>query len=174
MTHISGHHRSQMLLLPEAVHERAIHIGDLVEPCLEQIILLSRRSLGRIESPSAASPQRRESRQKRPINLQENQSTAPKTGEFDATNRPKPCAYSAPCGNFTGDEFMREPLCVDERADLAIGSLTPGDMGDLGGEEIAACPACRLRDAAAKFAALTILAEMAADREAPLFPPQGL
>jgi hypothetical protein len=36
-------------------------------------------------------------------------------------------------------------------------------MGDLGREEIAACPACRLRYAAAEFASLAVLAEMTAD-----------
>ena len=39
---------------------------------------LSRRSLGRIESPSAASPQESESPPSPPINLQENPSTTPK------------------------------------------------------------------------------------------------
>jgi hypothetical protein len=47
-------------------------------------------------------------------------------------------------------------------------------MGDLVREEIAASLARRLRDAAAEFAAFAILVDVAADREAPLFPPQGL
>jgi hypothetical protein len=47
-------------------------------------------------------------------------------------------------------------------------------MGDLGGEEIAPGFACRLRDAAAEFAALAVLAEMAADREAPPLPATSL
>ena len=63
---------------------------------------------------------------------------------------------------------------LPKRADLPIGSLAPGGMGDLGREEIAACPACRLRDAAAEFAAFAVLAEMAADRQAPLFAPERL
>jgi hypothetical protein len=63
---------------------------------------------------------------------------------------------------------------IDQRADFAVGSLAPGGMGDLGREEIAAGFARRLRDAAAEFAAFAVLAEMAADKEASLFPPQAL
>ena len=71
-------------------------------------------------------------------------------------------------------EVCRQPLRVDERADFPVGSLAPGGMGDLGGEEIAACLACRLRDAAAEFAALAVLADIAADRQAPVFAPERL
>jgi hypothetical protein len=68
-------------------------------------------------------------------------------------------------------EVCRQPIRVDQRADLAIGSLAPGGMGDLGREEIAASPARRFGNPAAEFAALAILAEMAADRQAPLCAP---
>lgn len=71
-------------------------------------------------------------------------------------------------------EVRREPLRVDERADLAIGSLASGGMGDLGREEIAAYSACRLRDAAAEFAALAVLADIAADWQVPGFAPKRL
>ena len=71
-------------------------------------------------------------------------------------------------------EICRQPLRVDQRADFAVGSLAPCGMGDLEREEIAASLARRLRDAAAEFPALAALVEVAADREAPLFPPQGL
>jgi hypothetical protein len=47
-------------------------------------------------------------------------------------------------------------------------------MGDLGGEEIAASPARRLRDAAAEFAAVAILADIAPDRQMPFFAPERL
>ena len=47
-------------------------------------------------------------------------------------------------------------------------------MGDLGGEEIAASPARRFRDAAPQFAALAVLVEVAADRQVPVFAPQRL
>ena len=56
-------------------------------------------------------------------------------------------------------QIRREPLLVDQRADLPIGDLAPGDMGNLGREEIAASPACRFRDAAAELAALAVLAD---------------
>src|ERR1700730_1463547 len=73
-----------------------------------------------------------------------------------------------------GKEVCREPLRVDQRADLAIGSLAPGGMGDLGREEIAASPARRLRDAAAEFAALAVLVDIAADGEVAIFAPERL
>jgi hypothetical protein len=47
-------------------------------------------------------------------------------------------------------------------------------MGDLGREEIAACPTRRFRDAAAEFAALAVLADIAANRQAPVFAPERL
>jgi hypothetical protein len=47
-------------------------------------------------------------------------------------------------------------------------------MGDLGREEIAASPARRLRNAAAEFATFAILADVAADRQVPVFAPQRL
>ena len=60
------------------------------------------------------------------------------------------------------------------RADLPIGDLAPGDMGDLGREEITASPACRFRDAAAEFAALAVLADIVADGQVPVFAPERL
>ena len=71
-------------------------------------------------------------------------------------------------------EICRQPLRVNERADLAIGSLAPGDMGDLGGEEIAASLARGMRDAAAEIAALAVLVDVAADREVPVLAPERL
>ena len=47
-------------------------------------------------------------------------------------------------------------------------------MGDLGREEIAASLARRFRDAAAEFAALAVLADIAADRQFPVFAPERL
>ena len=73
-----------------------------------------------------------------------------------------------------GKEVCRQPLRVDERADFVIGSLAPGSMSDLGGEEIAPGFACRLRDAAAEFAPLAVLVDIAADRQVPVFAPERL
>jgi hypothetical protein len=47
-------------------------------------------------------------------------------------------------------------------------------MGDLGREEVAACPARRFRNAAAEFAAFAVLADIAADRQVPVFAPERL
>ena len=47
-------------------------------------------------------------------------------------------------------------------------------MGDLGGEEIAACFARRFGNPAAEFAAIAILADIAADGQAAVFAPQSL
>jgi len=58
---------------------------------------------------------------------------------------------------------------ASQRADFAIGSVAPGGMGDLGREEIAACPSRRFRDAATEFAALAVLADIATDRQVPVF-----
>jgi hypothetical protein len=46
--------------------------------------------------------------------------------------------------------------------------------GHLGGEEIAASPACGFRDAAPEFAALAVLADIAADRQILVLAPQRL
>jgi hypothetical protein len=70
--------------------------------------------------------------------------------------------------------FVASRSAIDERADLAIGSLAPGGMGDLGGKEIAACFARRFRDMAAEFAALAVLVDIAADRQVPVFAPERL
>ena len=71
-------------------------------------------------------------------------------------------------------KVRREPLRVDQCADLAICSLAPGDMANFGREKIAASPARRFRDAAAEFAALAVLADVAADGEVPVFAPERL
>src|SRR5438105_15220974 len=47
-------------------------------------------------------------------------------------------------------------------------------MGDLRREEIAASPARRFRNAAAEFAALAVLADIAADRQVPVLAPERL
>jgi hypothetical protein len=47
-------------------------------------------------------------------------------------------------------------------------------MGDLGREEIAAAPAGRFGNPAAKFAALAVLVHIAADRQVPVFAPERL
>ena len=73
-----------------------------------------------------------------------------------------------------GEQVCRHPFLVDQRADLAIGSLAPGGMGDLRCEEISACFTCRLSDAATEFAAFAVRADVAADREGPVFAPQRL
>jgi hypothetical protein len=70
--------------------------------------------------------------------------------------------------------FCGQPIRVDERADLAIGSLAPGDMGDLGREEIAAYLARRFRIAASQFAAVAVLADIATDGQVAVFPPERL
>jgi hypothetical protein len=72
------------------------------------------------------------------------------------------------------EQVCREPLCVDQRADFPIGSLAPGGMGDVGGEEIAACPARRFGDAAAEFAALALLVDVATDRQVAVLAPERL
>jgi hypothetical protein len=47
-------------------------------------------------------------------------------------------------------------------------------MRDLGGKEIAASFACRLRDAAAEFAAFAVLADIAPDRQVAVLAPERL
>ena len=47
-------------------------------------------------------------------------------------------------------------------------------MGDLGNEEIAASPARRFRNAASEFAALAVLADIAADGQRSVFAPERL
>jgi len=47
-------------------------------------------------------------------------------------------------------------------------------MGNLGREEIAACPTRRFGNPAAEFAALAVFADVAADREVPAFAPERL
>ncbi len=47
-------------------------------------------------------------------------------------------------------------------------------MGDFGREKIVAGSARRFRDAAAEFAALAVLAHVAANREVPILAPQRL
>jgi hypothetical protein len=42
-------------------------------------------------------------------------------------------------------------------------------MGDFGGEEIAACPTRRFGNSASEFAALAVLVDIAADRQAGMF-----
>jgi hypothetical protein len=84
-----------------------VHVHDPIEPRLEQVALPTippLSSLGRIESPSAASPQESESRPSPPINLQENPPQRQKTDECDCLAAPKAYACSTACENFTGDE----------------------------------------------------------------------
>ena len=71
-------------------------------------------------------------------------------------------------------QVRRQPLRVDQRADFAIGNFTPGNMRDLGREEIAASLARRFRDAAAEFAAFAVLVDIAADGEVPILAPERL
>src|SRR5207302_1757080 len=73
-----------------------------------------------------------------------------------------------------GKKIRRQPLRVDHRADFAIGSFAPGDVGDFGREEITASPACRLRDPAAEFATFAVLVNIAADREVAVLAPERL
>jgi len=47
-------------------------------------------------------------------------------------------------------------------------------MGDLGGEEIAACATRRFGNPAAEFAAFAVLVDVVADREVLVLPPQRL
>jgi hypothetical protein len=61
-----------------------------------------------------------------------------------------------------------------ERADLAMGSLAPGGMGDLGREEVTPGSGRRFGNPAAEFATLAVLADIAADRQAPLCAPERL
>jgi hypothetical protein len=69
---------------------------------------------------------------------------------------------------------LRAAPSVNERADFAIGSLAPCGMGDLGREEIASGSSRRFRNAAPEFAALAVLVEVAADRQAAVFAPERL